>query len=88
MNVSMLTPLSEAPRLGLIFQAIYDLVPIALFILGSLLLLIRLYNKMVKGNYALIAAGSVMVAAAGVLKALHKFLLAAAEIDYVILDKQ
>ncbi len=88
MNIFALTPLSEVPRLGSVFQALYDLVPIALFVLGSILLLRRLYNKMVKGNYALLAGGSVMVAAAGVMKALHKFLLGVAEIDYVILDKQ
>ena len=43
---------------------------------------------MVKGNYVLLGAGSIMVFVAGFFKAMHKFLLATARIDYLILDYQ
>lgn len=82
------TPLGEAPGWGMALQAIYDLVPVCLFLAGGVIMLRCFYNKMVKGAYALLASGSVMIFAAGVLKAMHKFLLGIASIDYVILDKQ
>lgn len=72
----------------IILQSIYDLVPTALFIIAGILLLKCLYNKMVKGNYVLLAGGVIMVSVAGILKTLHKFLIGAAHIDFVILDKQ
>ena len=75
-------------RVAIIFQSIYDLVPIAFFLLAAIILLRALYNKMVKGAYVLFASGSIMIFVAGLLKALHKFLIGAAQIDYVILDKQ
>lgn len=82
------TSFDEAPRGLLALQSIYDLIPVVLFLIGSILLLRELYPKMVKGNYVLLGAGSIMVFAAGFFKALHKFLLAVARIDYTILDKQ
>ncbi len=75
-------------KIFIILQSLYDLVPIALFFLGSLILLKALYNKMVKGAYVLLSGGIIMVLSAGLLKALHKFLIGALEIDYTILDKQ
>lgn len=78
----------DAPRWAVCLQAIYDLVPIVLFLCGSIILLRTLYNKMVKGNYALLAAGSIMVFTAGFFKALHKFILGVGHIDYVLLDHQ
>lgn len=82
------TSFEDAPRGLLALQSIYDLVPVVLFLLGSIILLRELYSRMVKGNYVLLGAGSIMVFATGFFKALHKFLLAVARINYVILDKQ
>ncbi|MCR5741592.1 MAG: hypothetical protein K6G38_03965 [Gammaproteobacteria bacterium] len=82
------TPLDEAPRLGMVFLGLYDLIPVVLYLIGSVILLRTLYNKMVKGCYVLTAGGAIMVFVAGVLKALHKILIGALNIDYVILDKQ
>ena len=73
---------------AIVLQSIYDLLPIGLFLVGAVVLLRCLYNKMVKGNYALLAAGSIMVFAAGFLKALHKFILGVSGYNYLILDKQ
>ena len=78
----------EVQGIYIIFQSLYDLIPIILFLLGSIILLKSLYNKMVKGAYVLLSGGIIMVMAAGILKALHKFLIGAFEIDYIILDKQ
>lgn len=82
------TPLEEAPRLGMVFQGLYDTVPVVLFLIGSIILLRALYNKMVKGCYVLLASGSIMVFVAGFLKALHKILLGVAEVDYTLLSNQ
>lgn len=73
---------------AIVLQSIFDLVPIVLFLVGSVVLLRSLYNKMVKGAYVLLAGGSIMIFISGVLKAIHKLLIGIAEIDYVILDKQ
>ena len=72
----------------IVLQSLYDLVPIALFLVSSIILLRVLYNKMVKGAYVLTAGGIIMVFSAGLLKGIHKFLIGAAQIDYSILDKQ
>ncbi len=84
----ILTSFNEAPRAGVIFQGIYDIFPVIFFLLGSIILLRTLYGKMVKGCYCLLAAGSIMVFNAGVLKALHKIIMGVFSVDYVILDKQ
>lgn len=73
---------------AIILQSLYDLIPIALFLVGGVVLLRCLYNKMVKGNYALFAAGAIMVFAAGFLKALHKFIIGVSGYSYNILDRQ
>lgn len=73
---------------AIILQSLYDLLPIILFLIGGVVLLRCLYNKMVKGNYALFAAGSIMVFAAGFLKALHKFIIGVSGYSYSILDRQ
>lgn len=78
----------DAPRAGMILQGIYDLIPVILFLLGSIILLRTLYSKMVKGCYCLLAAGSIMVFFAGVLKAFHKIIMGVFQVDYIILDKQ
>ncbi len=86
--VNLLTEFKDAPQYGMILQGLYDLIPVILFMLGSIILLKTLYDKMVKGNYCLLCAGSVMVFCAGVLKALHKIIMGIFRVDYVILDKQ
>ncbi len=83
-----LTEFKDAPRGGLIGQGFYDLIPVILFMVGSVILLRALYNKMVKGCYCLLAAGSIMVFCAGVLKAFHKIIMGIFQVDYIILDKQ
>jgi hypothetical protein len=83
-----LTEFKDAPQGGLIAQGFYDLIPVILFMLGSVILLRTLYSKMVKGCYCLLAAGSIMVFCAGVLKAFHKIIMGIFRVDYIILDKQ
>lgn len=84
----ILTDFKDAPRVGVIFQGIYDLIPVILFMLGSVILLRTMYSKMVKGCYCLLAGGSIMVFCAGVFKALHKIIMGLFQVDYIILDKQ
>lgn len=84
----LLTEFKDANRGLLVFQGIYDILPVALFLIGSVILLREFYGKMVKGCYCLLASGSVMVFAAGFLKALHKICMGAFHVDYIILDKQ
>ncbi len=84
----VLTSFADAPRAGVLIQGIYDLLPVVLFMMGSVILLRTLYSKMVKGCYCLLASGSIMVFVAGVLKAFHKIIMGAFQVDYIILDKQ
>ena len=80
--------LYESAPWAIVLQSLYDLIPIALFMVGAVVLLRCLYNKMVKGNYALFAAGSIMVFAAGFLKAMQKFIIGVSGYNYNILDRQ
>ena len=68
-------------------MALMDFVPVAFFGVTALLLLRDLYNKMIKGAYALLAAGSVNVFLAGFCKALWKLLYAANVCDFVALEE-
>ena len=58
-----------------------------LFGVTAVLLLQDLYNKMVKGAYALLAAGCVNVFLAGFCKAAWKLLYAAGICDFVVLER-
>lgn len=69
-----------------VFMALVDFIPVLLFFAAAVLLLKDLYNKMVKGAYALLAAGSIMVLIGGIYKALWKILYALAVCDYPALD--
>ena len=69
-----------------VFMALVDFIPVLLFFAAAVLLLKDLYNKMVKGAYALLAAGSIMVLIGGIYKALWKILYALAICDYPALD--
>ena len=68
-------------------MALMDFVPVAFFAVSAVLLLGDLYNKMGKGCYALLAAGSANVFLAGFCKALWKLLYAANICDFVALEQ-
>lgn len=68
-------------------MALMDFVPVAFFGVTAVILLRDLYNKMSKGMYALLAAGSVNVFMAGFCKALWKLLYAANICDFVALEE-
>ena len=68
-------------------MALMDFLPVAFFGVTAVLLLRDLYNKMFKGAYALLAAGSVNVFLAGFCKALWKLLYATNICDFIVLEK-
>jgi len=68
-------------------MALMDFVPVIFFGVTAVVLLRDLYNKMFKGAYALLAAGSVNVFMAGFCKALWKLLYAANICDFVALEE-
>jgi len=68
-------------------MALMDFVPVVFFGITAVILLRDLYNKMFKGAYALLAAGSVNVFLAGFCKALWKLLYAANICDFVALEE-
>ena len=70
-----------------ISMALMDFVPVIFFGVTAVVLLRDLYNKMVKGAYALLAAGSINVFMAGFCKALWKLLYAANICDFVALEE-
>lgn len=63
-------------------MALVDFIPVILFGVSSIMLQRDLYNKMSKGAFALFAAGTVDIIAAGALKALYKLLYAAGVCDF------
>jgi energy-converting hydrogenase Eha subunit C len=67
-------------------MAIVDFIPVGLFFAAALILQRDLYNKMVKGAFALLATGSIMVLISGVYKALWKILYACNLCDFTALD--
>lgn len=62
--------------------ALLDFVPVLLFGAAAVLLQRDLYGKMVKGAYALFAAGTIDATMAGFLKAVHKLLYALGVCDF------
>jgi hypothetical protein len=68
-------------------MALMDFVPVFFFGVTTVILLRDLYNKMFKGAYALLAAGSVNVFTAGFCKALWKLLYAANICNFVALEE-
>ena len=68
-------------------MALMDFVPVIFFGVSAVLLLQDLYNKMSKGAYALLAAGSVNVFLAGFCKALWKLLYAADICNFLALEE-
>ncbi len=67
-------------------MALVDYIPVICFALGAVILMRDLYNKMSKGAFALFAAGTVDVIAAGGLKATYKLLYAAGICDFAPLN--
>lgn len=67
-------------------MALMDFIPVVFFGVSMVLLQRDLYNKMGKGAYALFAAGTINVFAAGFLKALWKLLYAAGICDFQALN--
>ncbi len=63
-------------------MALFDLVPVILFTIGSVILQREFYERMTKGPFALFAAGTIDIAAAGFCKALYKFLYATGICDF------
>lgn len=68
-------------------MALMDFVPVFFFGVTAVLLLRDLYNKMCKGAYALLAAGSINVFMAGFCKALWKLLYAANICNFKALEE-
>ena len=68
-------------------MAIMDFVPVIFFGISAALLMGDLCDKMCKGAYALLSAGSMMVFLAGFCKALWKLLYAANICDFVVLEQ-
>lgn len=69
-----------------IAMALVDYIPVFFFGTAALLLQRDLYNKMCKGAYALFAAGTINIFAAGFLKATWKLLYAAGICDFAALN--
>ena len=67
-------------------MGLMDFIPVFFFGVTAVILLRDLYNKMVKGAYALLAAGCVNVFMAGFCKALWKLLYAANICDFTVLE--
>jgi len=68
-------------------MALMDYLPVAFFGAAAVLLLRDLYNKMCGGAYALFAAGTINIFAAGFLKATWKLLYAANICDFAALNE-
>lgn len=67
-------------------MALVDYIPVLFFGIGAVMLQRDLYNKMSKGAFALFAAGTINVFAAGALKATYKLLYAAGICDFESLN--
>lgn len=67
-------------------MAIVDFIPVVMFFIAAVILQRDLYSKMVKGAYALLAAGSIMVFIGGLYKATWKILIALNICDFEALN--
>ena len=67
-------------------MALVDFLPVLFFGYAAALLQQDLYNKMTKGSFALFAAGTINIFAAGFLKATWKLLYAAGICDFHALN--
>ena len=62
-------------------MALVDCVPVALFLVAAVILQRDLYDRLPKGAYSLVAAGSIMAFLGGFMKALWKLLYATGVCD-------
>ncbi len=69
-----------------VLMALVDFLPVLLFFAAAMILQRDLYNKMVKGAFALLAAGSLIVLISGVYKAAWKILYALGVCDFTALN--
>lgn len=67
-------------------MALVDFIPVLLFFAAAVLLQRDLYRQMVKGAYARLATGSIMVLIGGLFKATWKILYALRICDYPLLS--
>ena len=68
-------------------MALVDYVPVAFFLIGSIVLQRALYGEMSKGAFALFSAGTITVFVAGFFKATWKLLYAAGICDFQALNQ-
>lgn len=68
-------------------MALVDYIPVIFFCVAAVILQRDLYNKMSKGAFALFAAGTINVFAAGALKATYKLLYATGICDFEPLNE-
>lgn len=68
-------------------MALVDFIPVALFLVGAIILQRDLYPYMSKGAFALFSAGTVVVFAAGTFKAIWKLLYAFGACDFERLNQ-
>lgn len=69
-----------------VLMSLFDYIPVFLFTAAVVILIRALYNKMSKGAFALFAAGTVDVIAAGFLKATYKLLYSLGISDFTSLS--
>ena len=67
-------------------MAIIDFVPVVMFFIAAVILQRDLYSKLVKGAFALLASGSILVLLGGFYKATWKILYALNVCDFEALD--
>ena len=67
-------------------MAIVDFIPVVMFFMATVILQRDLYSKMVKGAFALLAAGSIMIFIGGFYKAAWKILFALNICDFQSLN--
>ena len=68
-------------------MALFDFVPVFLFLVSAVILQRELYGMMSKGAFALFSSGTIMVVVAGVTKALWKLLYALNVCDFERLNQ-
>ena len=69
-----------------VVMSLVDYIPVACFMVATIILMRDLYNKMSKGAFALFAAGAIDIACAGALKATYKLLYALNICDFQALS--
>lgn len=69
-----------------LIMSIVDYIPVILFLSAAIILIRDMYSKMSKGAFALFAAGTIDIIAAGFLKATYKLLYALSICDFTRLS--